>query len=45
MAPRNRLAGAGCKPPYAALVKSQGRERYGKGARRHQVWIKEDEQP
>jgi len=32
LAYRNRLAGAGCKPPQAALVKSHGRERYGKGA-------------
>jgi len=32
MAPRNRLAGAGCKPPQAAWVKSPGRERCGKGA-------------
>jgi len=31
---RNRLAGAGCKPPQAALVKSPGRERYGKGTAR-----------
>jgi hypothetical protein len=31
MASRNRLAGAGCKPPQAAVVKSHGRERYGKG--------------
>ncbi len=31
MAPRNRLAGAGCKPPQAAWVKSPGRERCGKG--------------
>jgi hypothetical protein len=37
MAPRNRLAGAGCKPPQAAWVKSPGRERCGKGAGRHQV--------
>ena len=29
---RNRLAGADCKPPYAAVIKSHGRERYGKGA-------------
>ncbi len=28
LAPRNRLAGAGFKPVYAALVKSWGRERY-----------------
>ena len=26
MASRNRLAGVGCKPPQAALVKSPGRE-------------------
>lgn len=32
MAPRNQLAGADCKPPQAALVKSPGRERCGKGA-------------
>ena len=32
MAPRNRLTGAGCKPPQAAWVKSPGRERCGKGA-------------
>ena len=30
MTPRNRLAGAGCKPPQAAWVKSPGRERCGK---------------
>jgi len=29
-APRSRLAGAGFKPPKAALVKSQGSERLGK---------------
>lgn len=29
---RNRPAGAGCKPPQAAWVKSSGRERCGKGA-------------
>ena len=40
MAPRNRLAGAGCKPPQAAQVKSLGRERCGKGIMRCQVWIK-----
>ena len=45
MAPRNRLTGAGCKPPYAAQVKSLGCERYGKGANRHQVGINEGEQP
>ena len=32
MAPRNRLTGAGCKPPQAAWVKCPGRERCGKGA-------------
>ena len=37
MAPRHRLAGAGGKPPQAAWVKSPGRERCGKGARRRQV--------
>jgi hypothetical protein len=31
MPSRNRLAGAGCKPPQAARVKSPGRERCGKG--------------
>ena len=30
--PLVKLAGAGCKPPQAALAKSHGRERYGKGA-------------
>jgi putative transposase len=30
-APRNRGAGSGSKPPEAALVKSQGSERSGKG--------------
>ena len=34
MASRTRLAGAGCKPPQAAWVKSPGRERCGKGARK-----------
>ena len=39
---RDRLAGAGLKPPYAALVKSQGGERYGKGLTRlGQVWNRE----
>ena len=32
MAPRNRLTGAGCKPPQAAWGKTSGRERCGKGA-------------
>lgn len=41
MAPRSRLAGGGCKPPYAALVKSYGRKRYGKGNLICQVWIME----
>ncbi len=36
-APRNRLTGAGCKPPQAAWVKSPGRERCGKGTPRYQV--------
>ena len=36
-APRNRLTGAGCKPPQAAWVKSSGRERCGKGTTRYQV--------
>ena len=36
-ASRNRLAGAGCKPPQAAWAKSPSRERCGKGAARHQV--------
>ena len=31
MAPRSRLAGAGFKPPQAAVVKSDGGERWGKG--------------
>jgi len=31
MTPHNRRAGAGCKPPQAAGVKSFGRERCGKG--------------
>lgn len=39
MAPRHRLTGAGGKPPQAAWVKSPGRERCGKGARRRQVRI------
>jgi hypothetical protein len=43
-ASRNRLAGADCKPPHAAWVKSPGRERCGKGALRHQVRISEGEQ-
>jgi hypothetical protein len=43
-ASRNRLAGADCKPPQAAGVKSPGRERCGKGALRHQVRIEEGEQ-
>jgi len=30
MAPRSRLAGAGFKPPKAALVKSHRGERFGK---------------
>ena len=30
MAPRSRLTGAGFKPLYASLGKSQGRERYKK---------------
>ena len=34
MAPRNRLTGAGCKPLQAARVKSPGRERCGKGAKK-----------
>ena len=42
---RNRPAGAGCKPPQAAGVKSLGRERCGKGAGRHQVGTVEGEQP
>jgi hypothetical protein len=42
-ASRNRLAGAGCKPPQAAWVKSPGRERCGKGAGRHQVRTNEGE--
>jgi hypothetical protein len=29
---RSRLAGAGFKPPYAAVIKSHGSERYGKGS-------------
>jgi len=42
MAPRSRLAGVGFKPPKAALVKSQGGERLGKGMDRTcQVKIKE----
>jgi len=40
LASRNRLAGAGCKPPQAAWVKSPGRERCGKGASKHQVRAK-----
>ena len=40
---RARLAGAGCKPPQAAWVKSPGRERCGKGAKRHQVRTNEGE--
>jgi hypothetical protein len=32
LASRTRLAGAGCKPPQAARVKSPSRERCGKGA-------------
>jgi hypothetical protein len=32
-----------CKPPQAAGVKSLGRERCGKGARRHQVRTVEGE--
>ena len=39
MASRNRLAGAGCKPPEAAWVKNPGRERFRKGVGRHQVRI------
>lgn len=42
-ASRNRLAGADCKPPEAARVKSPGRERSGKGAGRHQVRTMEGE--
>lgn len=42
-ASRNRLAGARCKPPQAAWVKSPGRERCGKGAGRHQVRTNEGE--
>jgi hypothetical protein len=39
---RSRLAGAGFKPPSAALVKSQGGERDGKGVTRSRhVSIKE----
>lgn len=42
MAPRNRLAGAGSKTPQAAVVKSHGGERWGKGpARQDQLWIRE----
>jgi len=32
VAPQDRLAGAGPKPPEAALVKSQGGERFGQRA-------------
>jgi hypothetical protein len=45
LASRTRLAGAGCKPPQAAWVKSLGRERCGKGAIRHQVRTNEGEHP
>ncbi|MGI9570606.1 MAG: hypothetical protein ACR2PH_12945 [Desulfobulbia bacterium] len=42
MAPRSRLAGAGSKTPQAAVVKSHGGERWGKGpARQDQLWIRE----
>src|SRR5215470_18808849 len=37
MAPRNRLAGAGTKPPSAAVVKSHGRERRRKRPGEDQV--------
>ena len=41
-APRSRLAGAGSKTPQAAVVKSHGGERWGKGpARQDQLWIRE----
>ena len=40
--PRSRLAGVGSKPPQAAVVKSHGGERWGKGLPRgDQVGIKE----
>ena len=42
LAPRSRFAGVGFKPPKAALVKSQGGERLGKGIGKScQVKIKE----
>ena len=42
MVPRNRLAGAGSKPPQAARVKSPGGERCGKGGEiLRQVRLKE----
>ena len=42
MAPRSRLAEAGSKTPQAAVVKSHGGERWGKGpARQDQLWIRE----
>ena len=39
---RSRPAGGGFKPPQAAVIKSHGSERWGKGsARRNQVSVKE----
>ncbi len=39
---RSRPAGGGSKPPQAAVVKSHGGERWGKGsARQNQVYVKE----
>jgi hypothetical protein len=42
LALRSRPAGGGFKPPQAAVVKSHGGERWGKGpARRDQVGVRE----